>query len=342
MADSRAQLGTVLKLLTSLPLEGSLSEMLCAGLPHALELTNQERHPMASTVLAMAKEVLAGAQTESQDTEATSKAEVDAAQADLNACQAAVASASESLAAAQAAVGERKEALGESKNGVSREEHEHKRAEADEKSRAKVAARLEKRRREVATLTAQLGVKGSANAIETWLEEAKADPVLIASVSPVLEKEPADRVGFDLTVISALQTFLKERAASLDKEVEREAENQADAHATAVGAFAILDLARDAVKDAAQRLKDAEADVEAARVSLDEAKIAVNRQETVVSKKRVACTVAEEKVKRTRRGLEFFTHLETGKTVEEPATEEVAAAAADAVPSAPQTGIAVS
>jgi len=315
MTTQKAQLSTIQKLLSSLHLQGNLSEMLRAGLPHALEEKPEDRHPMQEVVLKMSNEVLGSAQNEAQAEEAARRSEADAAQIELETLKAAANAASEALAAAKAVVSEKKAAQGECKQAVAAEEHHHKKAEAEDKARAKIMAKLEKDRAQVAGLLASVDQKGSSKALQSFLESAEADIVVISSLPTVIAKEPSERTGFDLHVLKWLQDFLGDKVSALDAEMVAEIAQQADAHAEALGAFAILDLARDHMREATAGLRKAEAVVEAARESLKEANEAVEQQEGLSAAKRLEVVVAEDKARRCREALDLLKCLEAGPEV---------------------------
>jgi len=344
MTGNKAKLVTIQKLVHSLSLPGNVSELLCAGLPHALEERPEDRHPMQEVVLKMANEVLSGAQDEAQADEAARRSEAEAAQVVLEGYKAAVESAGEELAAAQSVVSEKKEALGERKKLVAQEEQIHKKAEATDKSKGKIMAGLEKERNQVAAHLSSVDEKVHSDKLIQFLEKANADAVVIASAPSVLAKEPSERAGFDLQVLSCLQDFLREKLAAVDAEIQAETADQADAHAEARGAFAILDLARDDMREATANLRKAQAALEAAREGLEKANDTVEQQEGVVATKRVEVSIAEDKARRCREALDLLKEMETGPEAKEnlppalaekaPQADAVMAPVVDAAPAA--------
>jgi len=267
---------------------------------------------MQEVVLKMSNEILGSVQDEAQSGEAASRSEADTAQAELERLKATASAASEALAAAKAVVSEKKAAQGECKQAVATEDQHHKKAEADDKARVKIMAKLEKERAQVAGLLASVDQKGSFKALQSYLETAEADIVVISSMPSVMAKEPSERTGFDLHVVTWLRDFLGEKVSALDAEIVAEVAHQADAHAEALGAFAILDLARDHMRDATAGLRKAEAVVEAARESLKEANAAVEKQEGLTAAKRLEIVVAEDKARRCREALDSLKCLEAG------------------------------
>lgn len=302
----------VQSLLRSEGLEDKLSEMLIAGLPHALEGRPEERHPMQTSVLTMVNQTLASAMGKAQTSEAACKVKQQAAQAELDARKAVAAAASERLAAAQAAASAQKEALGECKRAVTHEEQEHKRAEAVDKSGKKTMAGIEKNRNKVGALLAGVDVKGSPEDLVEFLEDIKADPVLIAALPSMLAKEPAERAGFDLAVLANVKELLGNQVATLDADIQGESARQADAHGEAMGAFAVLDLARDKVKEVAARLKDAQSTVDGCREQVDQANDEVEKEETTVAKGLVEFSKVEEHARRCREACDLLAQLEKG------------------------------
>jgi len=159
--------------------------------------------------------------------------------------------------------------------------------------------------------------KGYTDALKNFLYDNEADIVLMSSLPPVMAKEPSERAGFDLHVISCLRDFLGEKVNGLNVEIEAEIPGQVDAHAEAVGAFAILDLARDHSREASAELRKAEAAVQAAREKLREATQAVKQQEAMVAEKRVQGHVAEDKARRCQETLELLKSLESGEQADD-------------------------
>lgn len=315
MTTQKAQLSSIQKLLSSLHLQGNVSEMLRAGLPHALEERPEDRHSMQEVVLKMSNEVLGSALNEAEAEEAARRSETEAAQTELERLKVCHFREMKNLAAAKTVVLEKKAAQGECKQAVAAEEHQHKKAEADDKARAKVMAKLEKDRAQVAGLLAIVDQKGSSKALQSFLEGADADIVVISSLPSVMAKEPSERSGFDLHVLTWLRDYLGDKVSALDAEMVAEVAQQADAHAEALGAFAILDLARDHMREATGGLRKAEAVVEAARESLKEANVAAEQQEGLFAAKRLEIVVAEDKARRCREALGLLKCLEAGPEV---------------------------
>jgi len=95
-------------------------------------------------------------------------------------------------------------------------EQEFKRANTIDQSGTKIMAGMEKSRNEVAKLLAGIGDKASVDAIDEYLNEEEADPVLIAAVPGVLGKDPSERAGFDLAVFDGLKNLLEKKVAAMD------------------------------------------------------------------------------------------------------------------------------
>merc|ERR1712220_44618 len=109
-------------------------------------------------------------------------------------------------------------------------------------------ASVEKYRNEVAALVPCSDKKIDVDGIFEYLEEMKADPIFVAALPSVLKKDAVELSGFDQLVHQHLQELLTEKVASLDAELEAEKARQADAHAEMLGAFAVLDLAKERVR----------------------------------------------------------------------------------------------
>lgn len=317
-------LTAVQEVLRSESLEGTLSEMLCAGLPHAVEGVPEDRHNMQIHMLKMAAQTLGTARDKAQAAEAACKQKVEAVQVEVDARKAASAAAREALSAAQSATAAQKDALGECKRTVAREEHEHKRVEAIDKSGKKIMAGLEKNRKEVAALLASTDEKGDAEDIETFLHDEKAESVLIAALPSVLAKEPSERIGFDLVALASVKEFIGNKVADLDAEIAAEAARQADAHAEAVGAFAVMDLAKERLQDAVARLKEAEAAVEECREKLKETNAAMQQEERSLAEGLVEVSMAEAQTRQCCEAVDFLKGLEAGPKADTASADTVA------------------
>lgn len=267
---------------------------------------------MQTTLLTMAAQVLATAQNGAHTDEAASKSKLEVVQAELATRKATSAAAKHELTTAQAAVAAQKEVLSECKRKVTREEQEHKRLESFEKAGAKAMTSLRKKKCEVVSLLMGVEVKDTTDDINDFLVSEGADRVLIASMPSMLSKEPVERSGFDLVALAALREFLESKVAVAESEIAEQTERQADAHAEAVGAFAVMDLAKDETKEAAANLKEAEAASEDCREKLREANTAMQEEESIVAQSLVETTMASEQVRRCCDGVSLLQKLAMG------------------------------
>lgn len=267
---------------------------------------------MQTKLLAMAAQVLATAQDEAQASEAASKSKLEVVQAELAARKATSVAAKEELTTAQAAAAAQKELLSECKRKVTREEQEHKRLESVEKAEAKIMNGLRKDKCEVASLLMGIEQKDTTDDINDFLASEGADRVLIASMPSMLSKEPAERSGFDLVALAALREFLESKVAAAEAQIAEQTERQTDAHAEAVGAFAVMDLAKDETKEAAANLKEAEATSEDCREKLREANTTMQEEESIVAQSLVETTMASEQVRRCCDGVSLLKKLAMG------------------------------
>jgi chromosome segregation protein len=335
MTDSKATLATLQKLLRSDGLKGPLSEMFCAGLPHALEGGREDRHEMQSSLLTMGVQAVGAARDAAQTASATCKQKVEAAQAELDARQAASASASVELTAAREALFARKDAVGERKRSIVREEQEHKRTKVEHEAAEKDLAGVQKSRDEVANIHAainEVGIDASIRmqkAVAVWdMEEVKGDPALFATLPHVLaETDSAKLTGFDLVAFQRLQEVVNNKLAGVDAALQAYTVREADAHAEMLGAFAVADVARDRFRDATAEVKQAEAALEAAREKLKEAQAAAQAQQDALEEAREGAAKAENQASQCNEALELLKSLEAGLL--EPAESQSAAMEVD-------------
>jgi len=409
MREGKEALAKIQKLLRGQALQDGLSEMLCAGLPHALERGSQDRHQMQISMLGMVTEALEKAQGEAQEAEAAAKEGMKTSHEQLEALKATATAASETLAAARTKVSEKKEAVGECKRCIASEEQEYRKADALDRSGKKVMAGIEKRKKQASALLASIlekeqakeqqgqeevwrrftpesgkggqcmsrvwnGGKGgqcskspaegsdlcalhqknlnhgrvdgpipeaklkeflsangeevkknedTADAVKEYLLEADADAVLIAAVPSVLDKGASERTGFDVVVYSTVKELLEKKVANLDTEIEAEAARQEDAHAEALGAFALVDLANERMESARVELKEAETVVASCKEKLAEAETAVKEGGRAYAQCQASVARAEVKSRQCCEAMDLFKVLQAGPDAVEATTDMV-------------------
>jgi len=304
---------------------------------HALERGSQDRHQMQISMLGMVTEALEKAQGEAQEAEAAAKEDMKTSHEQLEALKATATAASETLAAARTKVSEKKEAVGECKRCIATEEQEYRKADALDRSGKKVMAGIEKRKKQASALLASILEKeflsangeevkkneDTADAVKEYLLEADADAVLIAAVPSVLDKGASERTGFDVVVYSTVKELLEKKVANLDTEIEAEAARQEDAHAEALGAFALVDLANERMESARVELKEAETVVASCKEKLAEADTAVKEGGRAYAQCQASVARAEVKSRQCCEAMDLFKVLQAGPDAVEATTDMV-------------------
>jgi hypothetical protein len=163
----------------------------------------------------------------------------------------------------------------------------------------------------------------TADAVKEYLLEADADAVLIAAVPSVLDKGASERTGFDVVVHSTVKELLEKKVANLDTEIEAEAARQEDAHAEALGAFALVDLANERMESARVELKEAETVVASCKEKLAQAETAVKEGGRAYAQCQASVARAEVKSRQCCEAMDLFKVLQAGPDAVEATTDMV-------------------
>lgn len=319
MANTTAML-TIKKVLIST--QGATGEMLSEGLIHALQDPPEARHELQVALLKMVTQVLTSVGSAAQaEAEGTCQQKVNAAQASLNARKAALVRATEELAAAQAATAAQRETVGERQRQVTLNHEEYKRVNSEDEDKAAEVASLEASKLEVVRLLEAMGTKGNGEVIMEYLKSAKAEGPLVAALRTVLDKEPADRIDFDLVVLQHLQVFLEQKVAEWTAKIADMVAAKANIHAEALGAWAIKEVDGEHVQEAMAELDAAEAAVAAAQQKLKEQEDILALEEGVHSQCVSELSLADDRARQCSTALEALQRLEAGQEMlqEEPA-----------------------
>lgn len=251
----------------------SARTMLVEGLPHALPAAGQEPHRFQREFISLAGGLLAearkGATAALEACEAKSKEE----EVQFQAAEKERSAAAESTATARADF----EAKTAELRGL---EEQAALAEVDlaglEEARDAVLRgreELKGRRQAVSAVAAALeewesgkSEKPPTAKVVAFLEEAKVEKALLAAAPSALAVRPAERKAFDNVAMEEISKIIEHSGADLDEKLAAGEPEERQALAEALGAWAILDVARDRVKEAkaaltaARRtLRDAEA-----------------------------------------------------------------------------------
>jgi len=250
------------------------------------------------------------------EAEGTCQQKVTAAEAELAMRKAAVTGATAELAEAQATEVAQKEKLDVSRKQVGLEEEEYTRVHAEDEEKAKEIVVFEEGRTEVAVLLEAMATKGNGEAIVTYLQSVKAEGPLIAGVRTVLDKEPVDRLGFDLVAQTHLQSFLETKVAEWTGKIEGLVAAKANIHAESLGAWAVKEVAREHVEQAMKELDTAETCVAAAQERLREAEQLETQQDAVLAQCMSEFTLAGDRASQCSTALEMLECLVLGQEIE--------------------------
>mmetsp|Transcript_2670 Transcript_2670/g.8281 ORF Transcript_2670/g.8281 Transcript_2670/m.8281 type:complete len:375 (+) Transcript_2670:77-1201(+) len=306
----RTDLDTVLSVLADIktyPGKGqteSSRNMLIAGLPFALRSpSGGEAHTFQKGLVGLTEAALAAMRAMAVEA--------------LEGCEEEARAADQRFSLAQVAVCDAAEAI-----PVKREEREVKAAavkevEAEVASAEKYFNGLEKIKEEVLTLRGEAkGRKKAADAAISALEKLKtesgeeqdtaavmdclslvcAEQALMAAAPHALAAKPSERRQFDNTTLQEIARVLGQTSTKVEEELAAGAEGEADAEAEALGAWAILDIARERLGEAKFALNQTQRAIKAAESAEEAAKTNVESCRAAVSATLVQQTLTEARI----------------------------------------------
>lgn len=152
----------------------------------------------------------------------------------------------------------------------------------------------------------------------SYLKNADTDVVLMASLPKALARRPADYGEFDKITIEETLRVFGDKIQSFTVQLSEGEERFEDATAEHMGAWAILDLARESVEAAREVRDKADQELQSAAGSKNLAVSKVSEQDTVLESLLKASAAADTKVQQFEEALRSFALLEAG---EEPDAE---------------------
>jgi len=248
--------------------------VLCDALPHAVApcAAGETRHEFQDKVIECVRRALADAHGAAQEQAAAARASVEAARVQEAEATAAAARAGEAAGAAGADVQAKAEALDAAQAAVREEEALHGSTGAETQQALQEHKGHETRTSEIETLlaladgAAALGADASAR-LADFLAAQRAEKPLVVAVPSAFGLAPDARSQFDGLVVDSATKVLRDALAEAQAAVDAGAQAARNAEAELLGAWAVLDCARD-------RAAAAESALSAAKAALAEAQSA--------------------------------------------------------------------
>lgn len=230
--------------------------MLAEGLPHAL---NVNPHEYQQQLVTLTKETLEGARQEA--VRASSDLAVQATSAEER-----YMAAEEVCIRASTDVEAKKTNSQMATSAVAANQKEHKLAEDAKRAVLAEHDGLRDKKASIDSVVAALeqyegGVSSEPplTQVVAFLESMGAEKALVVAVPGALGATPAQRQGFDVVVMDWVKKTLVDEAAAANAALAAAAPAERDIAAQALGAWAVLDVARDRASEADSALAEAQA-----------------------------------------------------------------------------------
>jgi len=319
-AAPQTQLTSAIKELSNCP--ESVKQMFLTGLPHAF---GPDAHPYQKEFASMMKQNLESARTSAVESQTASSQTVEEARTALEACKADVESMQSAEESAQAALDAEVTTLEKSKAAVKQEEVACQEAEA-----SKVVVAGEKQSQETAKAEVESVKNGSfqmlvdggwgddevrdacIDGVCNYLKGHGGDPVLMAALPPALSAQPAKRGAFDIMAVEEASKTISEKVSILSEQLAKGTETFEDVQAEYLGAWAILDVARDKENAAGKKRDQAEAELGDVVVNKKVAVSKVQEQAAALSNVLSEAALLEAKVQQLDLALGAIGKLEAG------------------------------
>mmetsp|Transcript_56201 Transcript_56201/g.171172 ORF Transcript_56201/g.171172 Transcript_56201/m.171172 type:complete len:356 (-) Transcript_56201:231-1298(-) len=257
--------------------------VLCDALPHAVAPcpAGETRHEFQEKVIDCVRRALADAHDAAQAQAAASRASIEAARVQEAEAKAAAARAGEAAGVAGADVKAKAEALDVAKATVREEEALHSSTEAETQQAMQDHKEHETRKSDIEALltlvdgAAALGADASESIAE-FLTAQRAEKPLVVAVPSAFGLAPDARSQFDNLVVDSAKKVLQDSLAEAQVAVDAGTQAARNAEAELLGAWAVLDCARD-------RASAADTALSAAKAALVEAQSAQKAEEAGVA-----------------------------------------------------------
>jgi len=319
---AQGQVAGALKELNDLP--ESIKQMLLQALPHSFG--PNVVHPFQKEAGVMVRKALEEGRTEAETRQAAAAQHVKEARTVLEALQADAESNVASEDAARAVLAEKVATLQNAVATVKNEEIMLGNVVAERDIAAAEQEKLEAGKAEVESIqngSFRVLVDGGWEDEEVrdvcmdgvcgYLTAQGVDAVLMAALPKALGLRPEDRGAFDKASIEAANTFILEKVASCNADVSQGDEKFGDIKSEHLGAWAILDLAKEEVAAATQVRDNSESELQKATVDKKLAHSKVSEQDAALADLLAESTMADAKVQQLEQALNAIVQLEAGE-----------------------------
>lgn len=329
LAAAQCQVAGALKELNDLP--ESIKQMLLQALPNAF---GPNVHPFQKEAGMMVRKALEQGRTLAETRQADAAQQVKEARTVLEALQADAESSVATEDAARIVLAEKVATLQTAEANVKNEQILLDNVDAERKTVEAEQEKLEACKAEVESIqngSFRTLVDGGWEDEEVrdlcidgvcgYLNAQGADAVLMAALPKALGLRPENCGAFDKASIEAANAFILDKVASCSANVARGDEKLSDIKSEYLGAWAILDLAREEVAAAAQVRDTAESELQKATVDKKLAHSKVTEQDAALSDLLAEATLADAKVQQLEQALNATVQLETGEPEKDDAME---------------------
>jgi len=142
--------------------------------------------------------------------------------------------------------------------------------------------------------------------------ELVADKVLCAAAAPALAAAPEERKPFDTLVVGEVAKTIDEQISEFDRDIAEFTPQEAQAKAEVLGAWALADVARDALAAAERTAQEAKVASQQALLAVEVAQEEVKGQKRKSSELAIRLVLNEANGAKVRKGLAALARL-TGK-----------------------------
>jgi len=321
-STAQADADMIVKLLLDSELPVATRQMFVDGMPHAIFAQSGVRHEFQKQFVSLARATLLDLQHTLGERQAAVEAAIEAAKTHCQEGKTALEVATQAEEAASAVVQEKAEELRKRRDAAAKTRLERTEAELVKDRLDKVWSQLESQKSTVSFLLEghfrmlQDGGWGDEEARDTavdevqkYLQSLRAEPALLAASPTALACRPESRTSFDTLTTSCVEEVLRERAASLDQQLQEGQSQRQDATAEALGLAALLEREGEEEVTAHAALMEAKAALQDAVLVRTTATEEVARRGKAVSDQLSSQVLQEEQAKRVATTLEAAERL---------------------------------
>lgn len=323
----------------------SNNTMLIDGLPHAVEQADGKRHPFQEEILNFVRSNLEEGRRRAAELQDTANNNTQSAREELTVIQASCESAATAEKNAVTFRDEQATRLSEAYEETAKNEAEENRARAvSDAAKKKMEQASQDKASTAALVEGPLRMlldagweepeirDSSITLVQQYLEAADGvEKALIASLSGAFKRRIDERGEFDKVALDALSEVIKARTAFIDEELSKCTAVYDEESNLALGAWAMLDVAKSKEKAIAEEVAQAEAALSAASQHYLDEQIRVASQEKVIEEHLASGLNADLQVTKLEKSLTALDELIAGVPEEAAASEDVVMKGADEV-----------